>query len=155
MFTLPGTEALARAGVYPAGRSAMGSSRKVREQYRGSDPVWWGLTVLLSLASLWLPSLFNLGADETTELIVVQSALLFTGGLVAFACPRRPWRWPLASFVTFALRDLVLKLSAPGSTSAGDAAAFMLANFPADFLNAMPVLVGAYVSALISRAGLD
>jgi hypothetical protein len=113
--------------------------------------------MLLSLVSLWLPSVFNLEAMETTKLIVVKSALFFTGGLVGFACPRRPWRWGVASLIAFALRDLVVKLSASGVVSAGfaGAAAYVAYNCPTYLINALPVLVGAYLSAMTSGAGLS
>jgi hypothetical protein len=131
--------------------------KKARAQHRSSDPQWWGLAILLSLAAVWLPALLNLQTSGNAWLVILGSALFFTGGIVGFACPRRPWRWALAGFLTFAVRDLAIRLSIPGAADASMAAAAnqVAHNCPTYLMQALPILVGAYVSAWISNAGLD
>jgi hypothetical protein len=122
-----------------------------------TDPLWWGVAALLSLGSLWLPKLLSMQSDEMTRLVVVESALFFTGALLGCFRPQRVWRWAAASFVTFAVRDLVWTLNDPnlGQMQAAEMTAYLASHADMYFVQAVPVLVGAFLGSCITKAGLE
>ncbi len=101
--------------------------------------------------------MLSLESDRTTEVLVVESALFFTGALIGCIRPRRAWRWAVAVLIAFIIRDTVKFMSDPkfaGSAvytnvlySLGDSA-------PLYLVQCLPVLAGAYLGSLISSAGL-
>ncbi len=121
------------------------------------DPLWWGLSALLSLGALAVPRFLSLQSDETTRMIMVEAALFFTGALVGCFRPKRIWRWALASLMTFLVRDIVTFLLAPALSpdEMTSMAVYLLGNSPLYFVQVVPVFVGAYLGASISSAGLD
>ena len=127
-------------------------------QLRGSaDPFWWGLAALLSLGSIWLPKMLNLEGNRLTELMAVGCGLFFSGALVGCVRRDRPWRWAIACFATFALRDLVVVLgsTAPGHLHVAELVILVIGHLGVYFLYALPVLAGALLGASMMGAGLE
>lgn len=122
-----------------------------------TDPIWWGVAALLSLGSLLLPQLFSLQPDETTRLVIVESALFFSGALLGCIRPQRAWRWAAASFLALAVQDFVVLASTTGlgKMDAAQTALWVAGRSSLYFLYAVPVLAGSYLGAYISSAGLD
>jgi len=136
----------------------MNARRKSGAGLRGSaDPFWWGLAALLSLGSDWLPKVLNIDNTEAMRLMVVGCALFLTGGLVGSVRRDRPWRWAVACFIAFALRDLAVLLNSTGVRPASAPATilFLVGHLGVYFLYSLPVLAGAFLGASIMSAGLD
>jgi hypothetical protein len=117
--------------------------------FRSTDPLWWGLAALLGLVSLWLPQLLQLGADRTTRLVVTESALFFSGGLVGCLRPDRVWRWGLACLVAFIVTDLAQFATV---TKAG-VLSYLAGNAALYAVHTIPVLAGAYLGAYMLSGG--
>ena len=124
---------------------------------RSADPFWWGVAALLSLGSVWLPKLLNLDSSQLTHAMVAGCALFFSGALVGCVRRDRPWRWAVASFAAFALRDLAVMLSTRGLRQLGgpEIVFFVVGHLGVYFLYALPVLAGALLGASMMNAGLD
>jgi hypothetical protein len=124
---------------------------------RAADPFFWGLAAFLSLASDWLPKLLNLENPELTRLMVLGCALFFSGALVGCVRPERPWRWAVAAFIAYAVRDLVVLLNATGlrAVNVTGTIVFVIGHLGVYFLYACPVLAGAFLGASMMSAGLD
>ena len=122
-----------------------------------ADPLWWGVTCILSLGSLWLPRFLSMQSDQTTRLIVVETALFFTGALLGCFRPRRIWRWAAASFVTFAVSDLVWTFNDPnlGRMGVEQTIAYLASHVDVYFVQAVPVLLGSFLGSCTMKAGLD
>jgi len=122
-----------------------------------ADPIWWGVAGLLSMGSLLLPQLFSLRPDETTRLVIVESALFFSGALLGCIRPQRAWRWAAASFFALAVQDFVILASLPSFSKMDSrhVALWVVGRSSLYFLYAVPVLAGSYLGAYISSAGLD
>ncbi len=122
-----------------------------------SDPFWWGVAGLLSLGSDRLPGLLSLDGSEVSRMMVAGCALFLTGALVGAIRRNRPWRWGVACFAAFALRDLAVQLSTNGVTWVGAPgnAAFLIGHMGIYFLYALPVMLGGVLGALIMSAGLE
>jgi len=136
----------------------MKAARQTEVQLRGSaDPLWWGLVALLSLGSDRLPGLLNMDGSEFTRLLVLGCALFLTGALVGAVRRNRPWRWAVACFAAFALRDVAVLLSATGVRHMDVPAAitFLIGHMGIYFLYSTPVLAGAFLGASIMGAGLE
>ena len=136
----------------------MNTPRMTGARLRGSaDPFWWGVAALLSLGSAWLPKLLPLDSSELTHTMVVGCALFVTGALVGCVCRERPWRWAVASFAAFVLRDLVVMLSTRGLRQLGapEIVFFVLGHVGVYFLYALPVLAGAILGSSMMNAGLE
>ncbi len=132
-------------------------SRKGVPQVDAADPFWWGLAAVLGLLSLLLPQLLRLEADRTTEVLVVESALFFSGGLLGCLCPRRVWRWALAAFLAFAFYSAAYALGDPRYNGAPVQLALLnqfLDNAPLYLVQSLPVLAGSYIGYFASSAGL-
>ncbi len=112
---------------------------------------------MLGLVSIWLPQLLSLEADRMTEVVVVESALFFSGALLGCLRPRKVWRWALAAFLAFAIRDAMRLFADPKNAGT---AVYMLAlnhvadNTPMYLVWCLPVLAGSYIGYFISSAGL-
>jgi hypothetical protein len=129
--------------------------RKLETRIQGSsDPFWWGVAALLSLGSLWVPRFLS-EQSETTRIMVVASALFFTGALLGGMRPRRVWRWSVACFVTIALRDLVWAAYEGKLPNAEEITAYATSHSEIYLLYSAVVLVGALLGALMTRAGLE
>ena len=136
----------------------MKAPKQVEVRIKGSsDPFWWGLTALLSLGAEQLPGALHLDGSEVTHTLVLGCALFLTGGIVGAMRRNRPWRWGVACFAAFALRDLVVRLSATGmrEVDVPATAAFLVGHMGIYFLCALPVLAGAFLGASIMSAGLE
>ena len=93
----------------------MKAATKTQVRIRGSsDPFWWGLAALLSLGSDQLPGLLSLDGSEVTRTLVLGCALFLTGAVVGAVRRDRPWRWAVACFAAYGLRDLAVLLSTKG-----------------------------------------
>lgn len=122
---------------------------------RSTDPLWWGLAALLGLVSVWLPQLLQLSADPTTQLVVAESALFFSGGLVGCLRPDRVWRWGLACLAAFILRDLAQFATNPQFSAGAKASvlSYLAGNAALYTVHTIPVLAGAYLGAYMIRGG--
>ncbi|MGA2328732.1 MAG: hypothetical protein ABSH05_20845 [Bryobacteraceae bacterium] len=122
---------------------------------QSTDSLWWGLAALLGLVSLWLPQLLQTGADRTTQLLVAQSALFFSGGLIGSLRPDRVWRWGAACLLAFTLRDLTQFANDSRFLHAtnGEVLAYLAGNASLYALHTIPVLAGAYLGAFMIRGG--
>ncbi len=89
--------------------------------------------------------------------MVVGCALFFSGALVGCARRDRPWRWAIACFAAFAVRDLVVLLSTTGLGRLGalEIMVFEVSHFGDYCLYALPVLLGAFLGASMMNAGLE
>ena len=141
------------AGMPPPISEGHGTdTRAAAHLRRTSDPAWWLAACAGTLVVLWLrDSVFSLDIRN----VAFYTALFLIGALVGAFCPRRPWRWPLASFLTLAAADfchLSTTFQIPTATwedflrHVGDGG-------PAWVLATLPVLVGAYAGAQMSQWG--
>lgn len=96
-------------------------------------------------------------SDQTTRLIVVESALFFSGALLGCFRPRRIWRWAAASFVTFALSDLIWTFSDPNLSQmeAERMLLYLASHLDVYFVQSVPVLLGSFLGSCTMKAGLD
>jgi hypothetical protein len=115
------------------------------------------VAALLSLGSAWLPKFLKLDSSQITHVMVVGCALFVTGALVGCVRRDRPWRWAVASFAAFALRDLVVMLSTRGLKQLGppEIVFFVAGHLVGYFLYALPVLLGAILGSSMINAGLE
>ncbi|MGC9972865.1 MAG: hypothetical protein ABSE56_19975 [Bryobacteraceae bacterium] len=128
----------------------MGVPRKSEVRpFRPTDPLWWGLAALLGLVSLWLPHILQMGADRTTQLVMTESALFFSGSVIGCLRPDRVWRWGLACLVAFIVRDLAQFATV---TKAG-VLSYLAGNAALYAVHTIPVLAGAYIGAYMLRGG--
>ncbi len=136
----------------------MKAARQADVRIKGSsDPIWWGLAALLSLGSEQLPGVLNLDGSEITRALAMGCALFLIGGIVGAVRRNRPWRWAVACFAAFALRDLAVLLSATGvrQMDVPGTATFLIGHMGIYFLYSLPVLAGAFLGASIMSAGLE
>jgi hypothetical protein len=136
----------------------MKAPREVEVRIKGSaDPLWWGVAALLSLGSDRLPGLLRLDGTEVTRALVLGCALFLTGGIVGAVRRKRPWRWAVACFVAYVLRDLAVHLSGMGPSQVHvlGVASFVVGHVGVYFLYSLPVLAGAFLGASIMSAGLE
>jgi len=134
----------------------MKAPKQTEVRVRGSaDPLWWGLAALLSLGSDRLPGLLTLDGSEVSRVLVLGSALFLSGALVGAIRRDRPWRWAVACFAAYGLRDLAVLLSTKGLVDVAGLAGFVIGHMGIYFLYSLPVAVGAYLGAAIMSAGLD
>ena len=134
----------------------MSVQRKIEVRpIRSTDPLWWALAALLGLVSLWLPQWLQIGADPTTRLLVVESALFFSGGLVGGLRPVRVWRWGAACLVAFVVKDLAQFANSAQLANGVKVGIlpFLSANASVYALHTIPVLAGAYLGAYMNRGG--
>lgn len=117
------------------------------------DPLWWGLAALLGLASLWLPHLLSMQSDPTTQVLVSESALFFSGALIGSLRPNRVWRWGVAAFVAFGVKDLAQYAGDPGFTwvASPETYAMLAGHLSVYGIQTIPVLAGAYLGAYLMR----
>jgi hypothetical protein len=96
-------------------------------------------------------------SDQATRLIVVESALFFTGALLGCIRPRRIWRWAAASFFTFVLSDLIRTFNDPnlGQMGTEQMTAYLASHADMYFVQAVPVLLGAFLGSCTMKAGLE
>jgi len=136
----------------------MQAPEQTEVRIRGSaDPFWWGVAGLLSLGSDRLPSLLSMDGSEASHLLVLGCALFLTGALVGAIRRNRPWRWGVACFVAFGLRDLAVRLSTMGvpQVNAPGTVAFLIGHMGIYFLYSLPVTMGGFLGAAIMSAGLE
>ncbi len=136
----------------------MDTPRRTVAPLRGSaDPLWWGLTGFLSVGSVLLPKLLNAENSQFMRLMVIGSALFVTGAFVGAARRDRPWRWGVASFAAFAVRDLVVLFANKGLVHVDVPEMISVGLYQSGtyFLYALPVLLGAVLGASMINAGLD
>jgi len=134
----------------------MKAPKQTEVRVRGSaDPLWWGVAALLSLGSDRLPGLLTLDGSEVSRVLVLGSALFLSGALVGAIRRDRPWRWAVACFAAYGLRDLAVLLSTKGLVDVAGLAGFVIGHMGIYFLYSLPVAVGAYLGAAIMSAGLD
>jgi hypothetical protein len=127
--------------------------RKTEVQFdRRTDPFWWGLAAALGLVSLWLPQLLH-SPDRTTQVVLVECALFFSGALIGSLRPERAWRWGLAAFLAIAFKDIALsgKEVAFAWLASAAGAAYLVDNLPLYLAYSAPVLGGAYVGSYLTR----
>lgn len=136
----------------PTSEGHSNDTRAVARLQRSTDPQWWLATVVLTLTTLWLrDAVFTLDIRD----IAFYIALFLTGALVGAFCPSRPWRWPLASFLSLSAADfchLSTGFQIPTLTSE-DILKHLSTGGPEWLLQTIPVLVGAYVGSSISEWG--
>src|ERR1035441_10505990 len=95
----------------------MEAPKQTEVRIRGSsDPLWWGVAALLSLGSERLPGLLALDGSEVSRALVLGCGMFLSGALVGAIRRNRPWRWGVACFAAFGLRDLAVFLSTKGLT---------------------------------------
>jgi len=124
---------------------------------RSSDPLLWGLAAVLTLGSLALPKFLQLQGDQTTELLVVESALALPGAALGCLRRERPWRWAVASFMVIALRDAALIAGSAGLARGGYLAVvtYLIGHSGAYFLQVLPVLGGAILGSAMMGTSRD
>jgi hypothetical protein len=130
--------------------------KKTEVQFdRSTDPFWWGLAAVLGLVSLWLPQLLQ-SADHTTQVVLSESALFFSGALIGSLRPDRVWRWGVAAFLAFAIRDMAKYANQPSFTWASNDVLFtyLLANCSVYIAHTVPVVAGAYLGSYLTRGPL-
>jgi hypothetical protein len=90
-----------------------------------------------------------MGADRTTQLVMTESALFFSGSVIGCLRPDRVWRWGLACLVAFIVRDLAQFATV---TKAG-VLSYLAGNAALYAVHTIPVLAGAYIGAYMLRGG--
>lgn len=136
----------------------MKAPKQTEVRIRGSaDPIWWGLAALLSLGSDRLPGLLALDGSEVSRVLVLGCALFLSGALVGAIRRDRPWRWGVACFAVYGLRDLAVYFSTKGMghLDVPGVAGLLIGHMGIYFLYALPVAVGAFLGASIMSAGLE
>ncbi len=123
---------------------------------RSSDPVWWALAGVLSLASVWLPTLLPMQSDRMTPALIVYLAMFFSGGLLGGLRPDRVWRWGIAAFLAFAIRDFVHVASDPKFTwfTGDELWTFLASNLTGWAVGAIPMFIGAYLGFYLVRGNI-
>lgn len=130
--------------------------RKTEVQFdRRTDPFWWGLAGALGLVSLWVPRLLQ-SADRSTQVVLAECALFFSGALIGSLRPHRVWRWAVAGFVAVVLQDIAFsgkEVTVAWLTGVAGATYFV-DNLPLYLAYTAPVLGGAYVGSYLTRGPL-
>lgn len=123
---------------------------------RSSDPLWWALAVLLSLISVWLPTLLSVKSDRTTPMVITYLAMFFSGSLLGGLRPDRVWRWGIAAFLTFFISDLTKYASDPNFTwfTREDFWAYLTANAAGWAASSIPMFLGAYLGFYLVRSNI-
>jgi hypothetical protein len=123
---------------------------------RSSDPLWWALAAVLSLASVWLPTLLPMQSDRMTPWLVAYLAMFFSGGLLGGLRPDRVWRWGIAAFLAFAARDFAHAASNPNFTwfTGEELWAFIAANISGWAAGTIPMFIGAYLGFYLARGNI-
>ncbi|MGE5569794.1 MAG: hypothetical protein ACM3S5_12220 [Rhodospirillales bacterium] len=124
---------------------------------RSTDPLWWALAVVLSLVSVWLPTLLSFrAADRTTPMLVTYLAMFFSGSLLGGLRPDRVWRWGIAAFLTFFISDLTKHASDPKFTwfTREDFWAYLSANAAGWAASSIPMFLGAYLGFYLVRSNI-
>ena len=111
----------------------------------------------MSLGADLVPGVLKLDGSEVTHTLVMGCALFLIGGIVGAVRRNRPWRWAVACFAAFCVRDVVVLLSATGVRQVDVAGmiVFLIGHMGIYFLYSTPVLAGAILGASIMSAGLD
>ncbi len=126
--------------------------RKPDKTVKGNDPAFWLMASGLALISLWFPSYLETEADKLTPWILAEASLFFSGALVGCFRSDRVWRWGLAAFLTFALRDLIL--AANLSLDLSWVAPFLANHAKIYVLQTIPFATGAYIGSGLVRANV-
>jgi hypothetical protein len=126
---------------------------------RSSDPLWWALAALLSLGSVWLPTLLRMPdrmPDRITPIVVTYLAMFFSGGLLGGLRPDRVWRWGVAAFLTFGINGLAGYATNPkfNWSMADQIWAYLASNSGAWAIATLPMLAGAYVGFYLARGNI-
>ncbi len=117
------------------------------------DFLWWGLAAVLGLASILAPGLLK-PEWSGTKLVIAHVGLLISGAVVGYLKPERPWRWGLGSVLLFPVVEFVgiaTSQLSPDSTSLAESLPYLIVKIPVYALQALPALVGAYVSSFAIR----
>ncbi len=127
--------------------------RSAFQREESSDALWWGLAGILSLASLWLPQLLDMRTAPSTQRWVTDLALFFSGGVIGGFRPNRVWRWGVAAFAAILLKGLMQWTDGMSLANINPDSLLQhfLANGYSYGLQAMAVVLGAYVSAMMMR----
>lgn len=123
---------------------------------RSSDPLWWALAGILSLGSVWLPTLLRMQSDRTTPMLVTYLSMFFSGGLLGGLRPDRVWRWGIASFLAFGISDLARRASDPKFTwfTGDELWAYLASNSGGWAVSTIPMFVGAYLGFYLVRGNI-
>jgi hypothetical protein len=125
--------------------------RKTEVQFdRRTDPFWWGLAGVLGMVSLWVPRLLQ-SEDRSTQVVLAECALFFSGALIGSLRPQRVWRWALAGLVAIVLQDVVLKDVAAAWLISAAGVSYLADTLPLYLAYTAPVLGGAYVGSYLTR----
>ena len=128
--------------------------RKTDVQFdRRTDPLWWGLAGVLGLVSLWVPRLLQ-SEDHSTQVVLAECALFFSGALIGSLRPQRVWRWAIAGLVAIVLQDIVLKDVSADWLASAAGASYLTETLPLYLAYTAPVLGGAYVGSYLTRGPL-
>lgn len=123
---------------------------------RSTDPFWWALAGLLSLGSVWLPTLLSMQSDRMTPLLVTQLAMFFSGGLLGAMRPDRVWRWGVAAFLVFGIRDFAqVAYGLKSNWFASDQLLVYLGSHaPGWAVGTIPMFIGAYIGLYLARGNV-
>jgi hypothetical protein len=120
---------------------------------RTSDPLWWALAGLLSLGSVWLPTLLRMQSDRMTPVLITQLAMFFSGGLLGGLRPSRVWRWGIAAFLAFGIRDFAQMANDPKFIwfTGSELWVYLGNHAPGWAVGTIPMFVGAYLGLYLVR----
>jgi hypothetical protein len=116
-----------------------------------SEPLWWGVAGLLSLAAVSLPNVIGMRPDPEGRQLVVVSALFLSGAVLGCFRPERAWRWALAAFIVIALRDLPLVSDTITKADLLRFLYYLETHVGVFLLQTLPVLVGSIFGAWTAR----
>lgn len=125
-----------------------------RLPHRG-DAFWWLAAGALSVAAARFPDVAYPGQQGAPQ-VVSHIALFFVGWMMGTFCRRWPWRWGVAAFLALGMADLLHLSGKPGipALNLSDAWMHVADGAPDWMLHTLPVLIGAYAGALLTREGL-
>jgi hypothetical protein len=135
-------------------RDRLTSEGPTQLPHRG-DAFWWLAAGALSVAAARFPDVAYPGQEGTPQL-VSHVVLFLVGCLMGTFCSRRPWRWGVAAFLALGIADILHVGGHPGMpvVTLEDVWAHVIEGAGDWGLHAVPVLIGAYAGALLSRKGV-
>ena len=102
---------------------------------------------------MWMPQMLKSAMGQDTQPYFIYGALCLGGVLIGLCRRERPWRWGLAAMLVLPLGDLAWAAHDPrlNVLSAAQILSYVAERAPQYMVQALPVLVGAYVGSLLTE----
>ncbi len=91
-----------------------------------------------------------------TPLLITQLAMFFSGGLLGAMRPDRVWRWGIAAFLAFGIRDFAQLANDPKFTwfTSDQLLAYLGNHAPGWAVGTIPMFAGAYIGLYLARGNV-